>query len=197
MVFDHRKSFSRFIYFNNSYRFVHVNYYANTIIKVSPTFLDMKKHPELESLSHICDYYSSKFCVLFFFVFCSSWIKFLFAFRRLFRIVTRIKGKLFRHRPAGGACTYAPWKMIFQDTHPTVLHFTHGLRLRTNSTLARYLSCPYNNYGYACFPHGTIILYARLLLYAWRSGSIYTVVIIGVCKWKKNIYVYLYIYLHI
>lgn len=23
---------------------------------VSPTFLDMKKHPELESLSHICDY---------------------------------------------------------------------------------------------------------------------------------------------
>jgi len=32
---------------------------AKRLYTSSPTFLDMKKHPELESLSHICNDYSS------------------------------------------------------------------------------------------------------------------------------------------
>jgi len=98
--------------------------YVKTVLK-SPTFRDMKKHPELEFLSHITfvdriEYFRGNAC------------DFSFGSRHstAVSVSLRVKRKMFRHRPAGER-VYAPWKMIFPGRPSNaVLHFTSCLRLR-------------------------------------------------------------------
>lgn len=112
--------------------YIHITY--TYYIAPSPTFLDMKKHPELESLSHICNDYSSNRMYT------------LHGVGALYHIMRAVEGdvcyicfsvtailsltrmKTYNAIPSTcwEACTHRG-KWFFQDAHPTVLRFTQGL----------------------------------------------------------------------